>query len=133
MTWLVLAAALEVGLLPMGDFLMYDPPSTVSITGTIYTELEARATAWGVLFVGGEVRTFAWAVDGSYSFTPFRLLYQFEAGFTLGPLEIGFRHYCTHPQWVYLWAYRYGDAIYGQQARWEGAYEEVYLRLETPR
>ena len=118
--------------MPMGDFLMYEPPSVVSVTGTVYTELEARATAWGVLWVGGMVRTFAWDQAGTYSFMPFRLLYQFEAGVTLGALEVGFRHYCTHPQWVYMWALQSQEPTYGQGARWEGAYEEVYLRIETP-
>lgn len=131
MNWLALFFALELGWMPAGDFLMYDPPSIVSVTGSFYTELEAQVTAWDMLFVGGEVRTFVWATEGSYSFMPFRLLYEVEAGLTLGPVEIGFRHFCTHPQWVYLWAYQWGDAAYGQAARWEGSYEELYLRLEV--
>jgi len=131
MNWLALFFALELGWMPSGDFLMYDPPSIVSVTGSLYVDMEARATAFGFLFAGGSVKTFMWAHDGGYSFMPFRLLYEFEAGATLGPVEVGFRHYCTHPQWVYLWAYQWWDARYGQAARWEGAYEEVYLRLEV--
>lgn len=130
MTWLILAMALEVGWMPQGDFVMYDPPSIVTVTGSFYTELEARATAWGFLFAGGSVKTFVWLYDGAYTFAPERSLYNFEAGVTLGPVEVGWRHFCTHPTWTYLWSYRLGDAQYGQAARWEGSYEEVYLRLE---
>jgi len=123
MNWLVLAMALEVGWMPLGDFVMREPPGFVSVTGSFYVDMEARATAFGFLFVGGEVKTFMWHYEGEYSFAPERMLYQFNAGVTWGPVEIGYRHFCTHPISVYLsWP---GKALY------EGAYEEVYLRLET--
>lgn len=131
MNWIALAFALELGWMPNGDFLMYDPPSFVSVAGSYYTELEMRATAFGFLFVGGSVKSFVWLYEGEYTFAPERELYEFEAGLTRGPLEVGFRHYCTHPMWPYLWAYQHGDAGYGQAARYEGAYEELYLRLEV--
>lgn len=124
MTWLVLAAALEVGWMPMCDFLMHDPPAYVVTTDAFYVDMEARATAWGFLFVGGEVKTFMWKSTPGYDFSPERMLYQFNAGLTWGPLELGFRHYCTHPIMPYLWSWP-------GQAKWEGAYEELYLRVDT--
>ncbi len=133
MHWLALFFALEAGWMPAGDFVMYDPPSMETVAGSFYTEFEARVTAWGFLFVGGSVKTFVWLYEGEYTFAPERSLYSLEAGVKFGPVEVGFRHYCTHPTWIYLWAFRYGDAEYGQAARWEGAYEEVYLRFEMGR
>jgi len=125
MNWLALAFALELGWMPMGDFLMHEPSQHIQLAGTFYVDMEARATAFGFLFVGGEVKTFVWKYDdGSYSFSPERMLYQFNAGITFGIAEVGWRHYCTHPMQTYLWSW-------DGPARWEGAYEELYLRLEV--
>jgi hypothetical protein len=122
MSWIVLAFALEVGWMPQGDFLMHEPTSIVTLQGMFYVDLDARITLWGSTFVGGEVKTIMWKGE-RYSFSPERMLYQFNAGIKLDPLELGWRHYCTHPMWTYLQSWK-------GTARWEGAYEEVYLRLE---
>ncbi len=122
MTWLILAAALELGWMPLGDFLMHDPYQSIRIAGTFYVDMEARATLFGFLFAGGEVKTFMWKMTDGYQFWPERMLYQFNAGLTWGPAELGWRHYCTHPVTPYL-------SNWIGEARWEGGYEEVYLRL----
>jgi hypothetical protein len=125
MNWLALAFALELGWLPKGDFLMHDPSASITLAGTFYVDMEVRATAFGFLFVGGEVKTFVWKyADGGYYFTPERMLYQFNAGISRGPVEVGFRHFCIHPVQAFLLSW-------DGPARWEGGYEEVYLRLEV--
>jgi hypothetical protein len=122
MNWIILAFALEVGWMPQGDFLMHEPTSIVTLEGMFYVDFEARATLFGFLFAGGEVKTIMWGV-GWNNYSPERMLYQFNAGIRLDPLELGWRHYCTHPMWTYLQSWN-------GTARWEGSYEEVYLRLE---
>ena len=124
---MILAMALEVGWLPSGDFIMHEPTEYMEVAGTFYVDMEARATAFGFLFVGGEVKTFMWKYEnGSYYFSPERMLYQFNAGLTWGSAELGWRHYCTHPMQPYLYEWK-------GQAKYEGSYEEVYLRIETKR
>jgi hypothetical protein len=122
MSWLVLAFALEVGWMPMGDFIMREPTAWVTTAGSFYVDMDARATVAGFLFVGGEVKTLMWKTTTGYDFSPERMLYQFNAGLAWGPAELGWRHYCTHPITPYT--------SYPGPARWEGAYEELYLRLE---
>lgn len=124
MNWLVLAMALEVGWMPQGDFLMHEPDQYLNVAGTFYVDMEARATAFGFLFAGGEVRTFMWKYDdGGYRFDPERMLYQFNIGVTHGPVEVGGRFFCTHPMQTYLFKWE-------GTAKWEGAYSELYFRLE---
>jgi hypothetical protein len=85
--------------------------------------MDARATAWGFLFVGGEVKTLMYKTLAGYDFSPERMLYGFNAGVKWGAVELGFRHFCTHPISPYT--------SYPGPALYEGGYEEVYLRLET--
>ncbi len=122
MNWLALFFSIELGWMPNGDFLMHNPPAYVTTAGSFYVDMEMRATAFGFLFIGGEVKTFMWKTTTGYDFSPERMLYQFNAGLTWGPAELGFRHYCTHPISPYT--------AYPGPARYEGAYEELYLRLE---
>lgn len=122
MNWIILAAALEVGWMPLGDFVMHDPPSQISITGSFYVDMEVRAEVFDHLFLGGEVKTLMYKIGDGYYFMPERMLYQFTAGIFVDNFEIGIRHYCTHPIQPYLWQWN-------GPARWEGSYEEVYLRV----
>lgn len=124
MQWIVLAAALELGWMPMGDFVMHEPQGWASTTGSFYVEMDARVVICDILFVGGEVKTLMYKTPDGYSFWPERMVYEFSAGVTFGPAEIGWRHMCTHPIIPYL---REWPGL----ARWEGAYEEVYLRVDT--
>jgi hypothetical protein len=128
MNWLILVAALELGVAPVDQMIMYGPPDDIfSASPIIYTQLEARVMMFDVLFVGGSVQTQTWW-DGEGSFWPFRAAYLFEAGLRHKWLEIGFRHYCTHPVMPLqpLWV----DPP-TQETRWEGGYEQIYIRLET--
>ncbi len=131
MNWLLFWFALEFGYMPQGDMLMYKPPDFATTEGMFYTSLEARATLGKVLFLGGMTKTFVFNVNGEASFWPERMLYGFEAGINLGPsLELGFRHFCTHPMFPYVWTMRQEAPSYAKGALWEGSYEEIYVRLE---
>lgn len=110
--------------MPAGDFRMHDPPGHVSFEDSFYVHLEAEAVFFDSLFFGGSIRTFMWHVQNSYVFYPERDLYEFRAGVRLSSMELGFRHFCTHPVMPYL-------GLDTEQTRWEGGYEEVYLRLQT--
>jgi hypothetical protein len=128
MNWLILVAALELGIAPWDQMIMYGPPDNVFKEGPIYyTELQARIMAWNLLFVGGGVQTQMWW-DDKRSFWPFRAAYLFELGLRHKWLEVGFRHYCTHPVMPLqpLWV-----EPLGQEARWEGAYEQIYVRFKA--
>lgn len=121
MSWLALAFALELGVLPMNGWVMYDPPALVFEAPEFYQQLEARAILWDHLFAGGKVRIYDWMREDG-GFWPSQGAFTFEAGLSFRGLELGFRHYCTHPILPYL---EYVPA----GVKWEGAYQEIYLRL----
>ena len=90
-----------------------------------YTSMEARVEAWA-LFAGGTVQTYMINSDGHYSFSPLQVTYDFEAGVQWGIVEIGFRHVCgPHP--VRTYPMLGGD---DPVAPFEGAYNQIYLRME---
>jgi hypothetical protein len=124
MKWLTLAFALELGILPMSSWVMYDPPATVQEQPEFYQQFEARAILWDHLFLGGDVRIYDWMAKEEISFWPSRGAFTLNAGVAFGDIELGFRHYCTHPIVPYM-------PIQTGKAKWEGAYEEIYLRLEV--
>jgi len=131
MSWLALVAFLELAYLPMGDCVMYEAPNVVYARGGLAVTMDAEVVAFDHVFIGGNIMTAMWADDPDYSegqlgFWPERMGYQFRAGVRFDPVEIGFRHYCTHP--VVPWM-----PWMPQQIVWEGGYEEVYLRIGTPR
>jgi hypothetical protein len=123
MDWLVLVFALELGILPNNAWRIYDPPARVIEEPEFYQQLEARAILWDHVFAGGKMRIYDWMNAGSFGFWPNRGAFTFETGLTFRSLELGFRHYCTHPILPYL---EYNPAA----VEWEGGYEEIYLRLE---
>jgi hypothetical protein len=123
MSWLAFVFALEMGWLPLGSFHLYEPMvGTAEPATEFYADLGARAVFWDRLYLGGSVRTnFA---DQRYmpDFKPLSALYLFEAGYKHDWLQVGWRHYCTHPV---------PALVGGSFARlWEGGYEEVFVRIE---
>lgn len=129
MSWLALVFAFEIGFLPMGTVETYDYHiiSTNSLAGDYYATLAVEAILWDFLFIGGDVRTEMKRLAGSRDFCPHTTNYGFEAGVRLEPIEIGFRHRCIHPVVPWL-RNKYSKYI---DNNWEGAYEEIYLRLEA--
>ena len=132
MTWLAFFFALELGWLPSGEFAMYElgPFADIfPVRYTAYTDLEAEVELFGHVFAGGGVRTSIWKLDdGGYAFWPFNAVYRFYVGVRAGPLELGFRHFCLHPVVPY-----FGLAGGLYRAAWEGAYEELYVRVSNRR
>jgi hypothetical protein len=124
MTWLAFLFALEVGYMPVGDFVMHDPPGYVCLDESFYVHFDAEVVLFKYGFVGGSIKTFMWKTADSYQFCPERDLYEFKVGLRFDHVELGWRHYCTHPVMPYLNSWLGG-------AKWEGGYEEVYLRLES--
>jgi len=103
----------------------YDPPVDVGFDGSFYAQLDVEAEAWGAVFVGGSIRTNVWRLEDGFGFWPERDLYGFRAGLRLGIVEVGFRHWCTHPVMPML--------LGACDPLWEGGYEEVYLRIGNGR
>lgn len=126
MNWIALVIALELGYLPNGTMVMYEPSETMNVSGTWYAEFEAEAELWGILFVGGEIKTFMWKTQLTpvdYNFFPEQEWYGVWGGIRRGPFELGFRHYCTHPVVPFL-------PLTRSKILWEGSYEELYLKVK---
>jgi hypothetical protein len=126
MGWLVFSAILELAYLPVSDFVMYQPPAFVYRNTGFSVEMQVEAKIFGFLFVGGSARTYMWLGVDTYMFYPERMLYGFVAGVRASWFEMGFRHYCTHPVTPYFVLMEKNPII------WEGAYEEIYIRIKTP-
>lgn len=108
--------------MPHGAMVLYDPLVISDLAGTFYTDLDAEILLFNTLFIGGGVKTTVWKfTDSDWTFFPNKAVYSFSAGLRRGPLELGFRHYCIHPVIPY---FSDPDPI------WEGAFDEVYLRIE---
>jgi len=122
MDWIVFLFALELGIVPTSGFVMYDTPSETVFEQAGYVQLETRIELFKYLFLGGSIRTYVWKDREGVSFWPWRDGYMFNAGLRYKQMELGFRHYCTHP----VIPYRYPAKM-----NWEGAYEEVYFRIES--
>jgi len=124
MSWLTLLFAIELGFMPMNNWVQNESLPVVEDTG-YYTMFETQVTAW-VFFAGGRVETYMSDKAPGYSFDPLQVTYDFEAGITAGPIELGFRHVCgPHPVRTY-------PTLSGEKpvAPFEGAYNQIYLRLE---
>lgn len=128
MAWLAFFFALEMGFLPQGDMVLYEADyfSYCSAQWDFYTDLEAEVELFGCAFIGGGVRTSVYWLGDDYTFWPHKSAYRFFAGLRWGPMELGWRHYCIHPT---IPMFQYLDAT----ALWEGAYEELYLRVSNRR
>jgi hypothetical protein len=122
MTWLILLYSLELGYLPLGELALYDPGIYYDIKHSLYTTMDAELQGFG-FFIGGHIRTTMWHDGTGYTFRPNSAEYLVKMGYRRGNVEIGFRHYCTHPVVVLFGLARRYEAI------WEGAYEELYFRI----
>lgn len=121
MDWLVLAFALELGMAPLDQAIMYGPPDRIVEESPVYyAELQARVTLFDLLFVGGGVETQMW--NSEQRFWPFRAAYLWEAGLQWKMLEAGYRWYCTHPVMPM-------QPLALSEPRWEGAYGQIYVRI----
>jgi hypothetical protein len=123
MNWLALVFALEIGILPNNGWIMYDPFEELLPAPEFYQQLETRAVLWDHLFIGGQIRIYDWLTKGELNFWPSHASFLWEGGLSFGMLELGWRHFCTHPILPYLEYIPRGNRI-------EGGYDEVYLRLE---
>lgn len=126
MKWIALAFALEVGLLPFDQTIMYDPPARLlNASWVFYTTLDAEVQLFdNHAFVGGSTEIREWKYPDAMKFSPERAGFAFNAGLRWGPVEIGFLHYCTHPVVPFL-------PYYKPTVVWEGAYEKIYIRVES--
>ena len=122
MEWLALFFAFELGYQPQAMFVSYDPPSFVNGSGQFYQTFEVKARMWDFLEVGGAVRVQDWLSRGTIGFWPNQLDSQIFADVYYGPLTIGWRHNCIHPVVPY-------QPTFGEKPSWDGAYDEVYLRI----
>jgi len=121
MNWLFFIFALEAGFFPNASFVMYEMPVEEVFDLGMYVQIEAEVLFFDLFFVGGSIRTYVWKKEEGISFWPWRDGFMFNAGLRYKILELGFRHYCTHPVIPYQ---------YPAQMNWEGAYEEIYFRIE---
>ncbi len=125
MSWIALFFALEVGLLPNGFIDTYvDEGRTLLIQNSEYLSLETELTFFNFLFVGGAVKTYMYRYSGVKDFFPSTVEYDLGLGVRFKSVELGFRHYCTHP--IVPWLYRREVS-----PQWEGSYEELYIRVEV--
>lgn len=128
MTWLALLFAIELGVSPYGGWALYDEPHGYVYEQVeklnAYTELEAEAALLdGHVSVGGSLRTWVARMDPA-SYAPFWATYGFWVTASLGPVEAGWRHLCTHPVQVYT------ALVERSVPGVEGGYGEFYVRYE---
>lgn len=124
MTWLAFVFALEAGWLPHGGFVAYEAPEVIMVNGSFYTVLQAEAVAWDYLYLAGGMKAMMWSQKGEWTFWPHTMLYNFGAGLRLGPIEVGWRHFCVHPVMPY-------SIIFDPHLKAEGAWDEIFLRVEV--
>ena len=131
MTWLALLFAFELGMIPQGSVAMYDIElephwsdleELYFVGGSCYTLMEVEARLWENFFIGGGMTSYFMA--GSPSSFPHMMDFSFNAGVRFDIIEIGWRHFCTHP--VTPWLF-----VYAPRMKWESGYEEIYLRIEV--
>ena len=127
MTWLALFFALEIGFLPqgyIGTFHDERQPEYIVLIGAGYVDFETEVRLFKYGFIGGSTKIYVNKYNYGYTFSPETAEFDFNLGIRIAPLELGFRHYCMHPivPWIYYTRV---------SPQWEGAYEEIYLRLEV--
>ena len=121
MNWLVLAFVLEAGLMPVAEIWNVEPPANAREDRGRYTLLDAEVEVAQYLFVGGHVTTYMWAQDDSWTQSPLRADYGFRAGVRFRGLELGWKHFCSHPvapNWNLI-----------RELPYEASYDQIYIRV----
>ena len=108
--------------MPNSTVIMYEPPQMVyHEREQALVDLDVEARIAKIFYVGGSVGIPVWKTGSG--FFPMELQSIFRAGFRPAPgIEIGWSHLCTHPVMPY-------QPIFGQQALWEGFYDEFHVKL----
>lgn len=110
--------------MPVNSWVMQDAGQYFIDNQQYYTQFEIEAEAFEHIFIGGSVKTMMYARDNYRTFKPFVDEYMFYTGLRFGPIEAGFRHFCTHPVVTYM-------GLRDTDIKYEGAYEQIYLRVEV--
>ena len=128
MTWLTLFFALEIGITPQISLVSYSPEVEWDMLrwGVFYTELDAEIQLFRYIFAGGMMRTYMVPAEG-INFSPRYNIYDFRAGLRWQMLEVGWRHRCFHPMIAYQ------PLLNVEIQGIEGAYDEIYFRVEVER
>lgn len=125
MFWL--AGHLEAGYCPIAQSWDYTGPwdESCSFDSMFYTDFGATAHFMDWLFLGGYAKTWITPQDKAetFSFNCFLIDYGFFFGIKWKGLEVGFRHFCSHP---------INGGTFSAKPLMEDnrAYEEIYIRLE---
>lgn len=114
---------LEVGGSPFGSEWDSDgyAPDNLRKTWIFYSALNIEIKPFPWMFFGGQVKTYFFDQKKERSFMPTNIDFSVWTGFRYRFVEIGFRHYCSHP----VNAYIQKDPIMG----FNRMYEEIYLRF----
>ena len=123
MDWLVLFCFLQFGATPQNRVALYDMPAPY-IYGEvlIYADASFSARIGGILELSGSVRTTMWKGVDDITFIPQAGEWNVGAALMMGPIFIGWNHFCTHPIVPYF-------PLVEEHFKWEGAYDEFYLRI----
>lgn len=125
MNWVVLAFALEIGFMPISDFVVMDNTTRQhAVAEAWYAQTETEIVLWDHIFVGGDFRVEMQRGNEQLRFLPYAGNWLTYTGVRFGPIEMGFRHRSVHPVISYT-----ADED-GLSYAFDGGYEEVYLRFE---
>lgn len=115
---LILSWLLEAGV-NNSNFVMHELENVYK--QNMYIELQIDIEFYG-FFVGGSNNTYILKDIGIKTFSPYMVEFNFNAGYRYENIELGFKHYCTHPILTYT---DQADIMY------EGGYDEFYLRISN--
>ena len=124
---LALLFAIELGVLPYHHFWLYDLSDELYddfIKTSFYTDLEVSLMYRDRLYIGGGLKTTMEKNKFKTKFWPNELFFDFEIGYKGENLQFGLRHFCYHPVILFL-------PVYYVSSRWEGAYEELFVRISA--
>jgi hypothetical protein len=124
--WIAFLFVLESGLIPSNGWdVQATAPSDTSMDG-VYTHFDGEIELFDHFFAGGYATSrFGPETGDSGAFSPSGVRWQWRVGARFDMLEIGFRHFSTHPVTPYV-----EMKPYTQPMPSEGGYEELYVRLE---
>jgi hypothetical protein len=126
--WLVVALAVQIGIVPQAAMWTYDPPKGLLDPVSFYQRIDVETTAWKFLVVGGTVNIHEWLPglkSEGYTYLglhPFRADFDFHVGVRFAWMEAGFRQVCRHPIVPY-------QALLDTRPGWDSAYQEAYVKL----